>query len=270
MAESDQFAHTELDLPNGKISYLRGGDGPSLICLHHSWGNPGSLDLHQKLADNFTVLIPDMPGWGGSERPLWARTVRDIAILVSHFANQVADAPYHLVGFGFGGYVAAEIASMSETTIANLVLVGAVGIQPRDGEIMDQMMYSHRQYIEESFRDRESYVNHFGEEPAQEMRELWDHSREMTARVTWKPYMFNRRLAELLKNVAVRTSLIWGEHDKVVPIDVAEQYQEALKNSQIHIVNNAGHVAEIEAPDEVQALIASHCGTQLDQVSHGG
>ena len=270
MAESDQFAHAELDIPTGKISYLRGGKGPTLICLHHSWGNPGTLELHEKLADDFSVLIPDMPGWGGSERPLWARTVRDIAILVSHFANRMTDGSYHLVGFGFGGYVAAEIATMSETTIANLVLIGAAGIQPRDGEIMDQMMYSHRQYIEESFRDRDSYVSQFGEEPPQEMRELWDHSREMTARVSWKPYMFNRRLAELLRNVNIRTALIWGEQDKVVPIDVAEQYREALSDSEIHIVKNAGHVVEIEAPDEVQALIASHCGTQLDQVSHGG
>ena len=270
MAESDQFAHAELDLPTGKISYLRGGNGPALICLHHSWGNPGALELHQKLASDFTVLIPDMPGWGGSERPLWARTVRDIAILVSHFANHVTEPPFHLVGFGFGGYVAAEIASMSETTIANLVLVGAVGIQPRDGEIMDQMMYSHRQYIEESFRDRDSYINHVGEEPPQEMRELWDHSREMTARVSWKPYMFNRRLVELLRNISVRTSLIWGENDKVVPIDVAEQYVEALSGSELHIVKNAGHIVEIEAPDEVRALITSHCTTQLDQVSHGG
>lgn len=270
MAESDQFTHAELVLPTGKISYLQGGDGPTLICLHHSWGNPGVLELHQKLASDFTVVVPDMPGWGGSERPLWARTVRDIAIIVSHFAHRVTNAAYHLVGFGFGGYVAAEMASMTESTIASLALVGAVGIQPRDGEIMDQMMYSHRQYIEESFRDRDSYVGHFGEEPPQEMRELWDHSREMTARVSWKPYMFNRRLGELLTNVSVRTSLIWGELDKVVPIDVAEQYRDALKNSQIEIVKNAGHLVEIEGPDEVQALIAAHCGVQLDQVSQGG
>ena len=270
MAESDQFTHAEIDLPTGKISYLRGGTGPLLICLHHSWGSPGVLALHENLAIEFDVLLPDMPGWGGSDRPIWARTVRDIAILVTHFARRVTETPYHLVGLGFGGYVAAEIASMSESTLASLALVGAVGIQPNEGEIMDQMMYSHRQYIEESFSDRDSYLSHFGEEPPQEMRDLWDHSREMTARVSWKPYMFNRRLGELLQNVLVQTSLIWGEHDKVVPLDVAQQYQGALKNSQIHIVKNAGHVVEIEAPDEVQNLIAANCGVHLSQVSHGG
>ena len=270
MAESNQFTNTELDLPTGKVSYLEGGTGPSMICLHHSWGNPGELELHQQLSTDFHVLVPDMPGWGGSERPLWARTVRDIAILVAQFAHQVANSPFHLVGFGFGGYVAAEIASMSESSLASLALIGAAGLQPREGEIMDQMMYSHRQYIEESFRDRESYVSHFGEEPAQDMRDLWDHSREMSARVTWKPYMFNRRLLELLKNVKVPTALIRGEHDKVIPEDVTAQYQSSLVNSEISVIANAGHVVEIESPSEVSALLRAHCRTDLNQVSHGG
>lgn len=270
MADRTHFDQKELELATGRISYLEGGSGPRLVSLHHSWGNPGVLDLHQALASDFTVVIPDMPGWGGSARPLWARTVRDIAILVSQFANANATEAKHLVGFGFGGYVAAEIASMNTRDLASLTLVGATGIQPRDGEIMDQMMYSHRQYIEESFRDRDSYLKHIGEEPSQEMRDLWDHSREMTARVTWKPYMFNRRLPEVLKNVDIPTTLLWGEHDKVVPLEVAELFDTALVNSSIHVIKNAGHLVEFEAPDEVRELISKHCNAHTNKVSRGG
>ena len=270
MVQLVQLEHAELDLSTGKISFLHGGSGPPLVCLHHSWGNPGALDLHQKLAADFHVFIPDMPGWGGSARPLWARTVRDVAILISHFAGSVTQFPYHLLGFGLGGYVAAEIATMSQESLASLVLGGATGLQPRDGEIVDQMMFSHRQYVEDSFKERTSYIGHFGEEPAQDMRELWDHAREMTARVTWKPYMFNRRLGQLLRNVHVPTALIWGAHDKIVPLDVAKQFHETLTDSQIHVVENAGHVVEIEAPDDVHAIVVAHCRSQLDDVSHGG
>lgn len=259
MADLDHFQAAELDLATGKISFLKGGEGPPLICLHHSWGSPGALELHQLLASDFSVYVPEMPGWGGSERPLWARTVRDIAIMVNQFAQNVSSDPYSLLGFGFGGYVAAEIACMSEKSLARLVLVGATGIQPVEGEIMDQMMYSHRQYIEESFRDRESYVSHIGEEPPQELRELWDHSREMTARVTWKPYMFNQRLPHLLKNVSTPTLLIRGEHDRVAPIDITRQYLESLTNANLTTVENAGHVVEIEQPETVRKLVAEHC-----------
>ncbi|MYD42806.1 MAG: alpha/beta hydrolase [Gammaproteobacteria bacterium] len=270
MAENDQLAPVTMSLATGNISCLMGGSGPTLVCLHHSWGNPGALDLHRELTSSFRVIIPDMPGWGGSDRPLWARTVRDIAILVNHFACTFAPSGYHLVGFGFGGYVAAEIACMSEHSVDSLVLIGAAGLQPEKSEILDQMMYSHRQYIEESFRDRDSYLNHIGEEPSQDMRDLWDHSREMTARVSWKPYMFNRRLGELLKNVELPSALIWGEHDKIIPMEVAEQYHAALKNSAIHVVKNAGHLVELEAPEELAALISNHCSTNIDQVSQGG
>ena len=259
MPDLDHFKPAELELGTGKISYLEGGDGPPLICLHHSWGSPGALELHQLLAEKFRVYVPDMPGWGGSERPLWARTVRDIAIMVNHFAQKVSGEPYNLIGLGFGGYVAAEIACMSEQSLARLVLVGATGIQPSEGEIMDQMMYSHRQYIEESFKDRDSYVSHIGEEPPQELRDLWDHSREMTARVTWKPYMFNQRLPYLLKNVGTPTLLIRGEHDKVSPEDIARQYSSSLANAESLVVKNAGHLVEIEQPETVQKIVAQHC-----------
>ena len=255
MASELTLDHHELELATGKVSYLQGGSGPTLLWLHHSWGNPGALAIHQTLAENFTVVVPDMPGWGGSERPLWARSVRDIAILISQFANQVCADSFTLVGAGMGGYVAAEIACANSNSIKRLVLIGPAGQQPNVGEIKDQMMLSHRQYIEESFLNKENYVQHFGEEPAGDVRELWDHSREMTARVTWKPYMFNRRLGELLKNVGIPTHLIWGTGDTVIPVSVSEQFSASLKNSKTHVIEAAGHLVEIEQPTQVANII---------------
>ena len=80
------------------------------------------------------------------------------------------------------------------------------------------MMLSHRTYIEESFRDVETYTGYVGEEPPDEARQLWDFSRQMTARVTWKPYMFNRRLEPLLGDLQVPTLVVWGGKDNVVPL----------------------------------------------------
>ena len=262
MTDTTEFNSAELPLKTGAIAYLHGGSGETIVCLHHSWGNPGALELHNKLAENLNVIVPDMPGWGSSTRPLWARTVRDIAILMSHFIREITNVPISLVGFGFGGYVAAELATMSAGALKNLTLVGPTGVKPDEGEILDQMMLSHRQYIEDSFKDRDSYLSHFGEEPTQEMRDLWDHSREMTARITWKPYMFNRRLPQLLMNVSIPTLLVWGAHDKVIPPSVAAQFQSALRNSTVEIVEDAGHLIEIEAPSQLHELIIRHTKSQ--------
>ena len=199
-----------------------------------------------------------MPGWGGSDRPAWARDPRDIAIIVTRLLASLDLDGVKLVGFGFGGYVAAELATMNPSRLAALVLVGAAGLQPKEGEILDQMMLSHRRYIEESFRDAETYTGYVGEDPPEDVRQLWDFSREMTARVTWKPYMFNRRLEPLLGDLQVPTLLVWGSRDRVVPFECARQFEAAIPNARLEVIDGAGHVVELEEPDQLAALVSNY------------
>ena len=163
-----------------------------------------------------------------------------------------------VVGLGFGGYVAAELATMFPRRLRGMVLIGAAGLKPQNTDILDQMLSSHRGYIEESFRDHETYVAWMGEEPEDDMRQLWELSREMTARVCWKPYMFNRRLEPLLADVNVPSLIIWGSEDKVMPLECAELYSKVLPNAALEVIKGAGHLVELEEGDLVAKLIGSH------------
>lgn len=257
MAESASYAERGVQLATGKINVLDGGTGTPVVVLHHSWGGPGWLPFHDALTGaGARAIVPDMPGWGASERPVWAREPRDIAIIVGRLIEALALDGVKLVGLGFGGYIAAELATMNPSRLGALVLVGAAGLQPNNGEILDQMMLSHRKYIEESFRSADAYTAYMGEEPPDDVRDLWDFSREMTARVTWKPYMFNRRLEPLLGDMHLPTLLVWGKDDKVVPYECAERYEDALPNASIRVVEDAGHVVELEQPERLAALVA--------------
>jgi pimeloyl-ACP methyl ester carboxylesterase len=241
-----------------KLRILKGGKGTPVVVLHHSTGNPGWLPLHEELARSFEVLVPDMPGYGQSERPEWAREPRDLAILVHQALDQLGLREVGLVGLGFGGFVAAEMASMNQGRLSRLVLVGAAGLQPDEGEILDEMLVDFEEYVKAGFRDDESYHTIFGEAASPEMKQLWDYSREMTARVSWKPYMFNRRLPFLLQEVRTPALVIWGSADRVVPVVCAQQYGRALPNARVEIINGAGHLVELEEPARVATLIAGH------------
>ena len=129
------------------VRYLQGGSGPNAVVLHHSSGNLGWVPFYEALAQNFTVTVPDLPGYGQSERPVWARDPRDIAILMSRFLAQVAPDKPTLVGLGFGGFIAAELAAINQERVGSLVLVGAAGLQPDEGEILDQMLLSYSEYV---------------------------------------------------------------------------------------------------------------------------
>ncbi|MGI8927553.1 MAG: alpha/beta fold hydrolase [Tepidiformaceae bacterium] len=255
---TESFTETTLQVAGLKLRLMQAGSGAPVVILHHSTGNPGWIPLYERLSGEFAVTVPDMPGYGQSERPEWARDARDLAILMNAAIEQLDLEGVTLVGLGFGGFVAAELATMSRCRLGRLVLVGAAGLQPEEGEILDQMLVDYDEYVKVSFRDDAAYAASFGETPADDIKQLWDFSREMTARVTWKPYMFNRRLGPLLGEVHTPTLIIWGENDRVVPISCARQYERLLPGARLEVLPGAGHAVELEDAARVAELISAH------------
>ena len=243
------------------VHMLEGGSGNPAVVLHHSTGPIGWIPLHDELSRMFRVLVTDIPGFGQSDRPAWAREPRDLAMLLNRTLDRLGLEGVTLIGAGFGGFVAAEMAAMTDARLRSLVLIGAAGIQPEQGEIMDQMVLKEEFYVQKSFRDEASFQEFYGEDETGELADLWDFSREMTARVTWRPYMFDRRLPHLLATVQTPTLLVWGSEDQVVPVNTGELYAKALPNAQLEIVPGAGHVVEYEEPETVTRLIAEHVGS---------
>jgi pimeloyl-ACP methyl ester carboxylesterase len=244
------------------LRVLRKGTGPPLVIVHGSLGNVGWLPFYEELAAQYTVYVPDVPGYGQSDRPDWARSPRDLAILLQQLMDVLGLADVTLVGLGFGGFLAAEMASMNQARLVQLVLVGATGIRPREGEIADQMLIGFPEWGLSGFRDLDSFRQLFGVDSLpDDLYSLWDLSTEMTARVCWKPWMFSDQLPHLLGEVRVPTLLVWGEHDRLVPIDIAHQFEDLLPDATLEIVADAGHVVDLEAPETLTALIRRHAST---------
>jgi pimeloyl-ACP methyl ester carboxylesterase len=257
-AQTDASERT-IEVAGLQLRVLEKGTGDPVLVLHHSTGSPGWLPFCDELAANRRVLLPDMPGYGQSQRPEWARDPRDVAILLLHALDQLElTSGVTLVGLGFGGYIAAEMATMDQRRLGSLVLIGAAGVQPSEGEIFDQMLVDFQDYVKAGFSSDDAYHAVFGEETPAEMRTLWDFSREMTARLAWKPYMFNRRLPHLLRDVRTPALLIWGSRDVIVPIGAAHVYRDALPGARLEIVEGAGHLVELEQPERVARLINEH------------
>jgi pimeloyl-ACP methyl ester carboxylesterase len=238
------------------IQLTESGHGSTLVLLHHSTG-PLWAPLHDHLSAGFHVVAPDMPGYGQSARPVTARHPAHLAILLNQMFTAAGLDQVDLVGLGFGGWVAAELAAMDQRRLRTLTLVGAAGIRPREGLIHDPMAESWTSYAQQSFRDVEHFDAVFGTEPPQEVIDVWDYSREMTARVTWKPWMWSLQLPALLRGVQTPALVIWGGADQIVPLDSGKQYAEILPNARLEIIEEAGHVVDLEEPQQVADLITA-------------
>jgi pimeloyl-ACP methyl ester carboxylesterase len=124
------FTESSVDVVGGKVQLLKGGSGSPVVVFHHDIGNPGWLPYYMELAENHTVYVPSHPGFGKSERPEWARNVRDIACIYQRLLKDLGLNSTAAVGLGFGGWILAEMATMCHHEFTHLVLVNAMGFSP--------------------------------------------------------------------------------------------------------------------------------------------
>ena len=254
---SEGYTEETVAVGFGDVFLMKGGQGAPLVVLQDDIGSPGWLPFYDALAQQFTVYVPHHPGFGRSDRPAWMRNVRDMAIahLWLFDVLQLDAQPLPVVGLGLGGWVAAEMATMRQRQFERLVLVGAVGLQPTSGEIVDQFLVSGEEYAKSCFHDAAVFETWYGKETTVDQREAWEINREMVVRVAWKPYMFNQGLPFLLGAVNTPTLVVRGREDGIVPRSCATRYVEVLPHARLEELDRCGHCADVEQPEELAALI---------------
>ena len=245
-----------------KLHVKRGGKGRPLLVLHHETGTLDDLPFYDALAARHDVLVPHHPGYSRSERPDWMRSTRDIAVIYRALLSELKVAKPALVGLGFGGWIAAEMATMAPADLSHLVLVGAMGIKPPQGDIFDLAITGYIDYARAAFHDQKAFDRVYGAEPSVDQLEMWDICREMSFRIAWKPYMYSQTLPYLLKSMRAPALVVWGDDDKVVPMSAGKRYAESLPNAKLEIVKACGHAVDMEQPEALAKLVTTFIGRE--------
>lgn len=239
------------------LHVTRGGEGPPVVILHRDIGTLDRLPFYDALARTYEVIVPNHPGYGESPRREWVANVRDIAVIHRCLLDQLGWRSACLVGLGFGGWIAAEMATFAPSDAPRLVLVGPMGVKPPRGEILDQALISYIEYVKEGFHDKSAFERNYGATVTTAQLVQWDLCREMSFRVAWKPYMYNDSLPWLLRGVRSKALIVRGDDDRIVPASAAALYAECLPNATSETIAGAGHLIEMEQPDQLARLIAS-------------
>jgi len=248
-----------IDIAGITVELRRGGSGTPVLVIHGELGVPGWLESFAQLAEHHDVIVPSLPGYGRSTRPDWIMGVHDLAAWVTWFARDIElRTPVNVIGCSLGGWVAAEIATVAPQFFNKMVLVGAMGIKPEQGEIFDYFLESGLTGLRRAFHRPEqssAFMRYWGNEWTPEETDLVEQHREMTCRIAWKPYMHSLTLRHLLPGVSTPTLLLWGGEDAITPINSGEIYQRAIPRSRLVVIENCGHMPEMEKPTEFAGLI---------------
>jgi len=240
-----------------------GGQGAPLLVLHGAGGNRGWTRWLDQVSERFTVWAPTHPGFGRSADADWMGGIDDLARFHLWFIEAAGLGRPHLLGHSIGGWTAAEMATMSPRAIDRLVLVAPVGLKPETGEILDIFYFSPAQLLTMMVYDSKTvpeWPTLFGRPPTPAEIEAATRNREMAARLTWKPYMHNPRLAHFLPRAANPTLIVWGREDRAVPVECGEQYRRSLPNATLTVLERCGHMPPIEQPDTFARLVLDFLG----------
>ena len=250
---SAAFTEETLDMAGISLQLRRGGSGEPLLILHGELWVPDWVEAHELLARHYSVYVPSLPGFGTSSFPDWLMTVRDLSAWVNWFVRDCGLAtPLKVIGFSMGGWIAAEMATVNSAIFSKMVLVGAGGIRPREGEIWDYFLNSAKDAFQTSFHDHESaqYLKYYGRDWTPDEAEQVETNREAAIRYLWRPYMHSVTLPDLLPAIATPTLLVWGRQDGIVPISSCEAYAQGIPNAHVAVIEDCGHMPEMEKPEE--------------------
>ncbi|HEX3484433.1 MAG TPA: alpha/beta hydrolase [Micropepsaceae bacterium] len=230
------------------------GKGRAMLFLHP--GHPaGRVDPAAQalslLAERARLIAPTHPGFGLEAAPPSLTTVDDLAYLYLDLMDAMNLRDCIVIGVGFGGWIAAEMAVKTCERMSHLVLANAVGIKPGNREardIADIYAITDKQLGELVYADPARMARDPKTLPENELT-MMARSREATGRYGWTPYLHDPKLKARLHRIHVPTLVLWGEADRVVTPDYGRAYAAAIEGARFATIPNAGHFPHLEQPE---------------------
>ena len=254
-----------VDIDGLHIAYERAGNGPPLVLLHGYVGDGPTTWRRQldALCDEFTVIAWDAPGAGRSSDPPERFGLDDYADCLAGFLETLGLTRVCVAGLSFGGILALALqrrhAAMTSVLILASAYAGWTGSLPRD--VAEQRLRQALALAEgtpEAFVDAllpTMFTKAMPQDTIDEFRASMQAFHPDGFRAMAQASAEDVR--DVLAHIDIPTLLLYGDNDVRAPLTVAEALRAAITGSKLVVLPDAGHVCNIEAPDEFNESVRS-------------
>ena len=268
-----EFDARELSYRGTRLRYFVAGEGPPLVLVHGLGGAASNWrDLAPLLARTRRVLLPELPGHGGSSPLPAATTLTPFADRVLAVAEHEAMLPAPFVGHSMGGVVVLRAALVRRDAVTGVVLAGAAGIGSTTRRASlgltitglvqpGRRIAPRRRLFTETRAGRYTAFWHWGvADPAAFPPAAADgflagpllHSDTFSAARALVVDDPRRDLHEL----GCPALVLWGARDKQLPLEDAFDYARRLR-ARLRVIPDCGHLLIGERPDACLDAIES-------------
>ncbi len=228
--------------------YHKGDNGKNVLLLH-GWG--GSLNSFKHLenyliANKFSVISLDFPGFGGSDLPGENWQLSDYVKIIYELLDAENIEKVNIVCHSFGGRVALLFASEFPDKLEKLVLVDSAGIKPKFNLIKAVKILRYKILKKlKSMGLTKKDLSNFG---SSDYKAMPEQLKPVFSRIV------NKDLTRESKKIKVPTLIIWGRDDKDTPIYMAKKLHKNIEDSAI-IMLEGGHFAYLNNADKFAIIV---------------
>ena len=249
------------------IRYLESGKGKNRHLLFiHGLGSAADrwMKIPDELSSDFHSIAIDLPGFGESDKPPEMNyTVDQFRKIITSFLEKISidKEPTSLIGHSLGGYIASELAIQDPNQISQLVLIDSSGMLEKPTPILEEYFEAAMNPTKDNVRKAfEKMVADPKRIPAQLVDGFIRRIKMPNAKYAFESTLVNSAttqigLDRLGKINPIPTLIVWGLHDKVIPLGHSKFFKEAINDSQLEVIEDAGHAPFAEKPDQVCKLL---------------
>jgi pimeloyl-ACP methyl ester carboxylesterase len=245
------------------VTYRMAGAGPLVVLIHGIAGSSMTWRaVMPALAKHHTVIAPDLLGHGESAKPrgdyslgAYASGIRDLLAVLDLGAATV-------IGHSLGGGIAMQFAYQFPERVQRLVLVASGGLGKEVSPLIKAVTLPGAEYVVPLLLHRKirelgerpgAWAHRVGLRPTDTMSEIWRSYTTLTERRGQQAFIHTVRSVidvagqrvsahdRLYLAEALPTMIIWGDRDRIIPVDHAYLTAEAIPNARLEILEGAGH-----------------------------
>ena len=266
-----------------QMAYLDVGQGQPVILIHGFGGSMWHWEYqYLSLAQSHRIIIPDLIGSGFSDKPEVVYSPEQLVQFFLEFMDALEITHATLIGNSMGAGLSMAMALDHPERVDRLVLISGFPAQVEPSLASSQ----YRQFLH--YRPPllvANIGNHLAGRGTTErlLREIIYQPELISASVIERSFQnrkregmlpplysllnhidtWEERYGQRIANISHPILLLWGDHDRVFPLEVGQQVKKLLPQAEWHVIRDAGHLPQWEQPHIVNPLILSFLAKAL-------
>lgn len=240
-------------------SYKKSGSGKKVVLCLPGWGDTveGFAAMGELSPNKYTTVLLDLPGFGGTAKPKTVWGLPEYAEFIGKFIQKTALTPYALMGHSNGGAISVLAVSSGSVRPKKMILLASSGV--RTGTSVKKIFHKIGAKLVKIF------IFIFPKNTQKKIKQKVyskigsDYMAIDGLQETFKKVVSYDVISDA-RNIEIPTLLVYGSNDFVTPLSQAEKIAEAIKNSELKVIDSAEHFPHKDQPKKVKKLIEDFLG----------